>query len=50
MIQCDRCKESYSRFEGVRFWSGNWTERTDGGREEYRTLCDDCHRALVRQN
>jgi hypothetical protein len=50
MPECDRCKDSYSPFEGVRFWSGYWTERQQGEHEEYSTLCDDCHRELVREN
>ena len=50
MIQCDRCEESYSKYEGVRFWSGHWAERTSEGWKEYDTLCNDCHRALVREN
>jgi hypothetical protein len=50
MPTCDRCGFTRSRFEGGRFWSGNWTERQQSGRETYRTLCDDCHREVVREN
>jgi hypothetical protein len=50
MGKCDRCKNSYSPLDRMRFWSGHWTERVGGEYKEYDTLCNDCHRQLVREN
>ena len=49
MPTCDRCQKSRSPYERDRFWSGNYTEQlNDGTVEHYETLCDDCHRDIVR--
>lgn len=46
---CDRCGKVYNPYVGDRFWSGTFVEDSpDGGRSEYGTLCDNCHRDVVR--
>lgn len=46
---CDRCGRVYNPYHGDRFWSGSWAETApDETRAEYETLCDDCHRDVVR--
>lgn len=46
---CDRCGRVHNPFLGERFWSGQFTEvAPDGTAAEYETLCDDCHRSVVR--
>lgn len=44
-MKCEVCGKVYNRFLGDRFWSG--TYETPEGRKE--TLCDNCHRTLVRE-
>jgi len=47
---CDRCGAVYNPYLGDRFWSGKWTETAgDGTTATYETLCDDCHRTVVRR-
>jgi hypothetical protein len=46
---CDRCGLVYNRFLGMRFWSGEYVEVVDGVHKVYLTLCDDCHRDVVRE-
>lgn len=46
---CDRCGRVYNPFIGDRFWSGEFNETApDGITATYETLCDDCHRDVVR--
>jgi len=46
---CDRCGDVYNEYTDDRFWSGSWTEEApDGTVAEHQTLCDDCHRDVVR--
>lgn len=42
--KCDECGKVYNEYLGDRFWSGSWI--VDG--RVFNTLCDDCHRELVR--
>jgi len=47
--KCERCGRVYNPYLGDRFWSGSFTERVpDGTVSNYHTLCDDCHRDVVR--
>ena len=41
---CDSCGKVYNPYLGQRFWSGCWTIAG----EVFETLCDNCHRELVR--
>jgi hypothetical protein len=43
-VNCDRCGKLYNEFLGDRFWSGEFSE----GESVYETLCDSCHRIVVR--
>lgn len=47
---CDRCGKVYNEYLGDRFWSGDFEwEAPDGAVERGDTLCDDCHRDVVRE-
>jgi hypothetical protein len=49
MPTCDRCQKTRSIYEGARFRSGSFTEELDDGTvEHYETLCEGCHRDVVR--
>lgn len=46
---CDRYGRVYNAYLGDRYWSGTFTELApDGTLAEYSTLCDSCHRQVVR--
>lgn len=45
---CDRCGDTYGPLDEMRFRAGTWTETADGTTATYETLCEDCHRDLVR--
>lgn len=47
---CPRCDRSFIEgFNGTRSRSGRFVEDLpDGGTEEFKLLCEDCHREVVR--
>jgi hypothetical protein len=47
---CDRCEAEYNPYVGDRFWSGTYTITVDGESQTVETLCDDCHREVVRES
>lgn len=53
-VSCDHCGRVYNPYIGDRFWSALSYQctapdecQTGGG--EHTTLCDDCHRNLIRE-
>lgn len=49
MPTCDRCGLTRHPLEDYRFWSGAFVEEhADGSTETHETLCNDCHRVVVR--
>lgn len=47
--RCDRCGKVFNPYLGDRFWSGTWmVDADDGSVDIYNTLCNDCHRTVVR--
>lgn len=51
---CDHCGKVYNPMWGDRFWSGSWAcsapDTCEGGGGVHETLCNDCHRTLVRES
>lgn len=47
---CDACGKEEDPFREDRFWCGTWKRKIDGVVRELRTLCNDCHRDLVRNH
>lgn len=49
MPVCDRCGVTRHPAENYRFWAGPFEEELeDGSVDLHETLCDDCHREVVR--
>ncbi|UTF55959.1 hypothetical protein [Natronosalvus rutilus] len=48
MTDCDACGKVYNQFLGDRFWAGRYD--VPGYDETLETLCDKCHRKLIRNN
>lgn len=48
-VTCPRCQQTFDALDDMRFRSGEFVEHfVGGGRAIYDTLCEDCHREVVR--
>lgn len=46
---CPRCQQTFDELDDMRFRAGEFVEHfVGGGRAIYDTLCEDCHREVVK--